>query len=85
MTVHVTIEFTEEQKARLDVEADRLNVSIPELLVRASEQIYWSSDAWIAAVEKGRQDFEAGRVVAHEDVVAEIERRLLAAGAPPAE
>ena len=85
MTVHVTIELTEEQKAVLEAEAGRLNVSIAELLVRASEQLYWGSDAWIAAVEVGREDFKAGRVVPHEDVVASVERLLQRAGAPPPE
>lgn len=70
MTVHVTIELTEEQKARLEAEAARQQVSLSMLLVEAAEmRLYDLSDPWVMAVEEGREDVRAGRVIDHDEVV----------------
>jgi len=79
MTVHVTIELTEEQKARLDAEAERRQITLSELLVQSAARI---DDPWVIAVEEARADVAAGYVLDHEDVVERASQRreeLLAA------
>ena len=70
MTVHVTIEMTEEQKARLEAEAARQQVSLADFLVNAAEmRLYDEADPWVLAVEEGLEDVRAGRVVDHTEVL----------------
>ncbi|WGM39266.1 hypothetical protein [Caulobacter sp. NIBR1757] len=84
MTVHVTLELTEEQKARLEAEAARQQVSLEVFMVNAAEiQVFRGSDAWIAAVQEGIEDFEAGRTFSQEEVVGAVEALLREKGAPP--
>lgn len=84
MTVHVTLELTEEQKARLEAEAARQQVSLEVFMVNAAEmQIFGGSHAWVAAVQEGVEDIEAGRTFSQHEVVEAIEARLREKGAPP--
>ncbi|GEM_PF-6850537 len=84
MTVHVTLELTEEQKARLEAEAARQQVSLEVFMVNAAEmQIYGGSDAWVGAVQEGIDDIEAGRTFSQDEVVEAIEARLREKGALP--
>ncbi len=70
MTVHVTIELTEEQKARLEAEAARQQVSLQVFMVNAAEmRLYDEADPWVLAVEEGLEDARAGRVMDHAEVL----------------
>ena len=83
MTVHVTIELTEEQKARLEAEAERRQLSLSELVVESVELgLYRDSDAWVAAVQEGIDDIEAGRTFTQAEVVDSVEALLREKGAP---
>ncbi|NBB14872.1 hypothetical protein GVN21_05775 [Caulobacter sp. SLTY] len=85
MTVQVTIELTEEQKARLDAEAERRQITLSELLVESADLgAFRGPDAWVAAVQEGIDDIEAGRTFTHDEVVESLETLLRDKGAPPA-
>ncbi|MDO9335032.1 MAG: hypothetical protein Q7T61_01400 [Caulobacter sp.] len=83
MTVHVTIELTEEQKARLEAEAARQQVSLSVFLVNSAEmRLYDETDPWVLAVEEGLEDIRAGRVMDHAEVLrrAALRRAELTGG-----
>lgn len=72
MTVHVTIELTEEQKARLEAEAARRQLSLSELIVDAATR---ADDPWVLAVGEAREDVAAGFVFDHHQVVERARKR----------
>lgn len=70
MTVPVTIELTEEQKARLEAEAARQQVSLMVFMVNAVEmRLVDEADPWVLAVEEGLEDARTGRVMDHAEVL----------------
>jgi len=73
MTVHVTLELTEDQKARLEQLAAYENVSVSQYLVNTAEEIARRDAAFRALVQEGLDAAERGELHDHEDVVAEIE------------
>ncbi|HYE45571.1 MAG TPA: hypothetical protein VEA44_07325, partial [Caulobacter sp.] len=65
-------------------EADRRQVTLSELLVDAAEmQMYAGSEAWVAAVQEGIDDLDAGRTFSQDEVVQSVEVLLRSKGAPP--
>ncbi|MDO8379033.1 CopG family ribbon-helix-helix protein [Phenylobacterium sp.] len=75
MTVHVTLELTDEQKARLDDLARLQDSPVEALLMDAVERVL-DHDAWFRAeVQKGLDDLREGRTVSHEEVLAESQAR----------
>lgn len=75
MTVHVTLELTDEQKTRLDDLARLQDSPLETLLMNAVERVL-DHDAWFRAeVQKGLDDLHAGRTVSHEEALAESRAR----------
>lgn len=75
MTVHVTLELTDEQKTRLDDLARLQDSPLETLLMNAVERVL-DHDAWFRAeVQKGLDDLRAGRTISHEEALAESRAR----------
>lgn len=71
MTVHVTVELSDEQKSRLDDLARSQGAAVEALVADAVTRML-DHDAWHRAmVQEGLDDVRAGRTVSHEEVVAE--------------
>lgn len=76
MTVHVTIELTEDQKARLEQLAAHSNVTVSEYLVNTAEEIARRDAEFRALVQEGIEAAGRGETMSHEEVMARMEARL---------
>ncbi len=71
MTVHVTVELSDEQKTRLDDLARSQGAAVETLVVDAVTRML-DYDAWHRAmVQEALDDVDAGRTVSHDEVVAQ--------------
>jgi predicted transcriptional regulator len=76
MTVHVSFDLDEAQKAELDRIARHQNITLEALMTRLVEQRL-DHERWFAAeVQKGIDDARAGRLIDHDEAVAEIEAHM---------
>ena len=75
MTVHMTIELDEAEHARLEELAAYHRVSVTRLMKESAERILAEDRAFLAAIQKGRDDVKAGRVFTHEEVEARAAKR----------
>ncbi|MDO8799852.1 hypothetical protein [Phenylobacterium sp.] len=75
MSVHVTLELTDDQKTRLDDLARLQDSPVEALLMDAVERVL-DHDAWFRAeVQKGLDDLREGRTVSQEEALAENRAR----------
>ena len=81
MTVHVTLELTEDQKARLEQLAAFENVSVSQYLFNAAEEIARRDAEFRALVQEGLDAAGRGELHDHEDVMARLEAHIAAAEA----
>lgn len=81
MTVHVTIELTEDQKARLEAVAAHQQVSISQVLVNLAEENARRDTEFRALVQEGIDEARRGELHDHADVMAEVEALIVAAEA----
>jgi predicted transcriptional regulator len=76
MTVHVSLDLDEAQKAELDRIARHENITFDALMTRLVEQRL-EHERWFAAeVQKGIDDARAGRLIDHDKAVADIEAHM---------
>ena len=75
MTVHVTIPVDDAVKADLEELARTRGLGIDDMLAEAVSAYVDDQRALQAAISEGLADIEAGRVMPHEDVVAELRAR----------
>ena len=75
MTVHVTIPVDEAVKADLDAWASDRGVPIDAMLAEAVSLYVAEERELQAAIAEGLADIEAGRVLSHEEVVAQFTTR----------
>jgi RHH-type transcriptional regulator, rel operon repressor / antitoxin RelB len=68
----LSIRVDETAKARLQALSEATGRSSSYLAAEAVEQYLKTQEWQVAAIKKGLEDAEAGRVVAHEDVMAWI-------------
>lgn len=73
MTVHVTIELTEDQKARLEAVAAHQQVSISQVLVNLADENARRDAEFRALVQEGIDAADRGELIDHADVMAEVE------------
>lgn len=81
MTVHVTIELTEDQKARLESLAAFKQVSVAQYLVDLAEINARRDAEFRALVQEGLDEADRGELVDHADVMAEVEALIAASEA----
>ena len=75
MSVHVTLELTDDQKRRLDDLALLRDAPVETLLMDAVERVL-DHDAWFRAeVQKGLDDLRQGRTISQEEALAESRAR----------
>jgi len=75
MTVNFTIELSEPQKVRLEELAEHHGVSVAKLVVESAERILEDDAAYLAAVQKGIDEINAGRFFTHEEVLERSAKR----------
>ena len=75
MTVHVTIAVDEAAKAALDAWASDRGVPVDAMLAEAVSLYVAEERELQAAIAEGLADIEAGRVLSHEQVVAQFAKR----------
>lgn len=75
MTVHMSIELDDAEHARLEELAAYHGVSVKKLVKESAERLLAEDRAFLAAIQKGRDDVKAGRVFTHEEVVARSAKR----------
>ncbi|HEX6859901.1 MAG TPA: hypothetical protein VF138_06845 [Caulobacteraceae bacterium] len=71
----MTIELDEAEHSRLEELAAYHGVSLTKLMKESAERIVAEDKAFLAAVQRGRDDVKAGRVFTHEEVVARALKR----------
>ena len=81
MTVHVTIELTEDQKARLESLAAFKQVSVSQYLVDLAENNAHHDADFRALVQDGLDEADRGELVDHADVMVEVEALIAASEA----
>lgn len=81
MTVHVTIELTEDQKARLEALAAFKQVSVSQYLVDLAEYNARRDAEFRALVQEGIDEADRGELIDHADVMAEVEALVAASEA----
>ena len=81
MTVHVTVPVDEAAKAELEGLALARGLGLDDVMAEAVAGYLEEQRAMLAAIDEGLADIEAGRVVPHEEVVAEMKRWRAAQGA----
>ena len=72
MTVHVTIELTEDQKARLEAVAAHQQVSISQVLVNLADENARRDAEFRALVQEGIDAADRGDTLSHDEVMAEV-------------
>ena len=78
MNAHVTIELTEDQKARLEALAAFKQVSVSQYLVDLAENNARRDAEFRALVQEGVDEADRGELVDHADVMAEVEALIAA-------
>lgn len=78
MTVHVTIELTEDQKLRLEQLAAFKQVSISQYLVDLAEYNARRDAEFRRLVQEGIDAADRGDLVDHDEVMAELEAHIAA-------
>lgn len=78
MNAHVTIELTEDQKARLEALAAFKQVSVSQYLVDLAENNARRDAEFRALVQQGLDEADRGELVDHADVMAEVEALIAA-------
>lgn len=78
MNAHVTIELTEDQKARLEALAAFKQVSISQYLVDLAENNARRDTEFRALVQEGLDEADRGELIDHADVMAEVEALIAA-------
>ncbi len=78
MTVHVTIELTEDQRARLETLAAFKQVSVSQYLVDLAENNARRDAEFRALVQEGLDEADRGELIDHADVMAEVEALIAA-------
>lgn len=78
MTVHVTLELTEDQSARLEQLAARNKVSVSQYLFNTAEEIARRDAEFRALVQEGIAEARRGELHDHEDVVETLEAHIAA-------
>ena len=81
MTVHVTIELTEDQRARLETLAAFKQVSVSQYLVDLAENNARRDAEFWALVQEGVDEADRGELIDHADVMAEVEALIAASEA----
>lgn len=76
MTVHVTIELTEDQKARLEAVAAHQRISVSQVLVNLAEENARRDAEFRALVQEGIDAADRGETFSHEEVMARMEARI---------
>ena len=76
MTVHVSFDLDEAQKAELERIARHENITLQALMARLVEQRLEYERWFEAEVQKGIDDARAGRLTDHDEAVAEIEAHM---------
>lgn len=80
MTVQLTIDLTEDQKARLEALATFKRVSVPQYLVDLAEYNARRDAEFRALVQEGVDEADRGELMDHADVMAEVEALIAASG-----
>ena len=81
----LTIETDSETLARLDTLAEALNSSRDRLAERALKAFIEEQMRQIEAIREGLASLDAGEIISHEDLMAELRARLEEARASGAE
>ena len=81
MNAHVTIELTEDQKARLEALAAFKHVSVSQYLVDLAEHNARRDAEFRALVQEGIDEADRGELIDHADVMAEVEALIAASEA----
>lgn len=81
MTVQLTIDLTEDQKARLEALATFKQVSVSQYLVDLAENNARRDVEFRALVQEGIDEADRGELVDHADVMAEVEALIAASEA----
>lgn len=68
MTVHVTLEMTEEQKVRLEQLAAGEGVGVPEYLLSIVDREVRRDPEWVALIQEGVEFAETRVTFSHDDV-----------------
>ena len=76
MTVNVTIEMSEQEKADLEVLAALEQVPVSQIVLRGVHNALAELADYRAAVARGLADIDAGRVVPFEEVEARLRARI---------
>lgn len=84
MNAHVTIELTEDQKARLEALAAFKQVSVSQYLVDLAEDNARRDAEFRALVQEGVDEADRGELFDHADVMAEVEALIAASEAQKA-
>lgn len=80
MTVQLTIDLTEDQKARLEALATFKQVSVPQYLVDLAEYNARRDAEFRALVQEGVDEADRGELMDHADVMAEVEALVAGSG-----
>ena len=72
----MSLELNDALEQRLEVLATETNRSASELAQEGLERFLDYEEDVLSTIQRGREDFAAGRVVEHEHVVARIEALL---------
>jgi len=75
MTVHMTIELNEADDAQLRAIAEHEELSPEDLVKKLLAERLEYDRSYRDAVQRGMDDFAAGRFFTHEEVVARSEKR----------
>lgn len=81
MTVQLTIDLTEDQKARLEALATFKQVSVSQYLVDLAENNARRDVDFRALVQEGIDEADRGELIDHADVMAEVEALIVASEA----
>lgn len=69
----ISVEVPDDLSERLSAFAARSHASEADIIRRALQETLESADALAAMIARGQADIAAGDVVAHEDVMTELE------------
>ena len=72
MTVHVTLELTEDQKTRLDELAKWQDARVETIVLDAVERMLDYDNWYRKQVQEGLDELDRGEGIPHEQVVAEM-------------
>jgi len=76
MAKTLAIHLDEETTQRLRFIGETASLTQDQLLEEAVRSYSREKEQYIRAVQQGREDVRAGRVISHKDLVADLEARL---------